>query len=334
MERTFNFITEKKSENDGSVTSTYMDILREACERVGGVTFTAKGERPGDRCATVVSDSALTALGYYFKGYRDQIVWMQGVLPEESYMRRRSRLRRAVLSAIERYVLRRARLVLLVSDEMLRHYEAKYRLSLRDRAIIMPCFNEGGLNEAAFAPEKYGKNTFLYVGGLASWQCFAQTAAAYAEIEARSGGDTHFFVYTFEREAASEILKASGAKSFSVEYAPKEELSSRIAGIKYGFVLREDCAVNRVATPTKLSNYVSNGIIPIYSDCLRSFAALDRSVGLGVVCNIDGGVDAVLSDMERGTDAATVKEKCRAIFGDYYRREKYVELIDKRLRTL
>lgn len=43
------------------------------------------------------------------------------------------------------------------------------------------------------------------------------------------------------------------------------------ADVKFGFVLRNDVPVNRVATPTKLSSYLSAGVIPVFSKYLKDF---------------------------------------------------------------
>jgi hypothetical protein len=122
-----------------------------------------------------------------------------------------------------------------------------------------------------------------------------------------------------------------------VDYAPKDVLSERIKGIKYGFVLREDCAVNNVATPTKFSNYLANGIIPIYSDALRDFAAVDAEHRIGIVCNIDdldAGAEKILAHGKETVDAAEMKEKCQKVFKTYYDQEKYKEIIQKKLISI
>jgi len=209
-------------------------------------------------------------------------------------------------------------------------------LSLRQKSVIMPCFNETELVETAFSPEKYKKNTYLYVGGMAKWQCFPEMAKLFKIIEEKDR-DAVFYVYTFEREKAKAVLQECGVQHYQVDYAPKEVLSEKIQGIKYGFVLREDCAVNNVATPTKFSNYLANGIIPIYSDSLRDFAEVDAEYQIGVVCNIDdleAGAERVLAHGSQPVDSAVIKQKCQSIFDSYYAQERYIENIREKLNAL
>lgn len=333
----YNFVIENRNVNDQSVTGTYMNIVKNACSQIGETKTILNGEMPKHKAEYVISDMVQTSFKYFCRGCRHQIVWMQGIVPEESYMRRHSKLRFAVLSFMERYVLKHSKLLLLVSEDMLHHYEAKYKLSLKEKSVIMPCFNETKLVEGAFSDEKYRYNTFLYVGGLAKWQCFEQMAALYSKIEKRAADDTMFYIYTFHREAARAVIEQYDIKHYKIDYAPKEELSEKIKGMKYGFVLRENCAVNNVATPTKFSNYLANGIIPIYSDSLKSFASIDRDYDLGIVCNSDdleSGAERILQHMKTSIVADELKNKCQQIFDTYYNPNGYIEMLRKKLMTL
>lgn len=332
----YSFVIENKSENDSSVTGTYMNIVKQACSLVGDSNTILKGEKPHNKSDYIISDTVQTAFQYFMYGYKNQIVWMQGVVPEESYMRRHSKFRFGVLSYMERFVLKKSKLLLLVSNDMLKHYEKKYNLSLKNKSVIMPCFNETEIAEDAFFESKYKENTFLYVGGMAKWQCFEDMAKLYSKIEA-ADSNSIFYVYTFDKGIAEAVIKALNIKNYKIDYAPKEELSEKIKGMKYGFVLREDCTVNNVATPTKFSNYLANGIIPIYSDSLRSFANIDAEMKIGIVCNLDDlntGAKRILEHMKLLVNANEMKNKCQSIFATYYNQDRYVEAIKRKLITL
>lgn len=173
-------------------------------------------------------------------------------------------------------------------------------------------------------------------GLMAKWQCFEQMAELYSQIE-EADSNTMFYVYTFDKDIAEAVIKALNIKNYKVDYAPKEELSEKIKCIKYGFVLREDCTVNNVATPTKFSNYLSNGIIPIYSDSLRSFANVDAETQIGIVCNLDDlniGAKRILEHTKLPINAEEMKNKCQSVFDTYYNQDRYVEAIKRKLITL
>lgn len=326
------------------VVWTYMQLLKKSCMATGKpveeiIEINNKKRNSNNinkKTDCFVVDSPIVALRYYLHGARNFITWYQGIVPEESYMNNHSRPRRWILSKIEKIFLKKSKLLLLVSENMLKHYEKKYKLSLKDKSVIMPCFNETEIVEDAFFEDKYKKNTFLYVGGMAKWQCFEQIAKLYSEIE-KTNGNTMFYVYTFNKDVAEAVIKSLNIKNYLVDYAPKNELSEKIKGMKYGFVLREDCTVNNVATPTKFSNYLANGIVPIYSSSLRSFADVDAEAKIGIVCNVDDldtGAKRILEHMELSVNPDEMKKKCQSVFAAYYNQDMYVEKIKRKLTEL
>lgn len=285
----------------------------------------------------VVTDSPVIAIQYIFKGFQKHIVWFQGIAPEESYMARKSRFRYAIFSWIEKMVLKKAKAVFFVSEAMEKHYAEKYHLRLSHKSGIMPCFNETGLEETAFSNEKYQRNTFAYVGSIQAWQCFEETVKLYAEIEKAAKEPVEFCVYTFQQDEAKHILQKYGVQNYIVDCVPQEELSKRIEHVKYGFIIREDCAVNNVATPTKFSNYLANGIIPIYSSALKSFAEFDQENQFGIVYDLDKpeeGLKRILDHMEQNISAAQMRQKCENAFATYYNATIYRDKLAGKLKSI
>jgi hypothetical protein len=116
-------------------------------------------------------------------GYSYVMLWTQGIVPEESYMRHSSWLRYHVISFIEKKGLQKADYVFMVSQEMKRHFENKYKIELKNY-YLMPCFNEE-LEKENFECHDYSKNVFGYAGSLSKWQCFEETTQIYKKIEHR-----------------------------------------------------------------------------------------------------------------------------------------------------
>ena len=320
------------------VVDVYMDIIAKACTMISGGCEVIEYKSKQSKKDFIVVDSPMIFLFYGLRGYKNMITWYQGVLPEESYLKNKSKLRCIVLEMIERFALKKSKFNFFVSEEMRKHYEKKYRINLSDNSFVMPCFNELKLSEDAFEnPVKYQENTFVYLGGLQDWQCFEQTVDLYKKIEDNSSKPTKFYVFSGSKEKAIGILEKYGVKNYAVDSVPADELSERIKHIKYGFVLREDTPINNVATPTKFSNYVGNGIIPIYSSCIRSFAEYDKSLELGTVYDLQDektGLDNILSHMERTISPDEIHTKCKKVFSEYYNAEKYVADIAEKLKKL
>jgi|GEM_PF-154823 len=331
----FSFIVQEKNKGDHSVTESYLNLLKEACQATKcTVEFIPYKNKPSYKLSYIVTDTFLMALYYHIKGYRHHIVWLQGIIPEESYMRNHSEFRYWVLSFLEKLVIKKADLLLLVSDEMKQHYEKKYKCDLSNKSIVIPCFSETMTNINSFSQKKYEENSFVYVGGLHVWQCFEQTVHLYAQIEKLAPTPTKLYVFTLNKEKAIQTLLNYGVVNYEVDYAEKEELSNRLKGIKYGFVLREDCVVNNVATPTKISNYLANGIIPIYSSSLKSFAQFDKKNQLGIVYDLDKpeeGLQRILEHMKMPISSSVIRQKCETAFSSYYNIDNYRKEITKKL---
>ena len=98
---------------------------------------------------------------------------------------------------------------------------------------------------------------------------------------------------------------------------------------KFGFALREDTVVNRVATPTKLANYVASGIIPIYSECVHDFYKQSSSnpyqIAIHDVNNItDDEVDRIIKLLDKTIDGEILQASMHTYFDKYYNTEWHI----------
>ena len=254
-----------------SVTRDYLSVIESALSSLAVRRHNISRLVPqtGLSSRIAVTVTAADAARARKLGYGKVILWTQGLSPEESFLRQHSYLRYLVLSAIEKKGLGCADFVFLVSDEMKAHFERKYRMQIPN-AFVMPCFNEE-MDREQFLVHDYNDNVFIYAGTLAAWQCFEQTVRLYKQIEETYGNIVRFLVLTQQQKEAETVLKKYGIKNYSTACVRKEQVRMEMAKAKFGFCIREDTAVNRAATPTKLSSYVCNGVIPVYSSCLRDF---------------------------------------------------------------
>ena len=225
---------------------------------------------------------------------------------------------------IEKRALKKAAFCLFVSDDMRRHYETKYGLSFEGRCFVMPCFNSTFEQGSFLAEGKYDSPTFAYVGSMAAWQCFEATVDLYKELEARLPGAL-LKVLTFDQDGARKILRAKGVERYEVGCVSPEKVAGELAKVAYGFVIREDDPVNRVATPTKLSSYMAAGVIPVFSDCIGSFSSLARGLKYAIPVGRSVDVDAVARRCAEPVRREEVLGEYRRVFDTYYSREYYVE---------
>lgn len=318
------------------VISHYFDIIIKAIvEKSNNVLFLQKVKDFifKSRNSTIIVGEAIHLFFLYLLGFRSFIFWAQGVVAEESYMRHRSLVRKKILSFLERFALQKASLCFCVSNEQCNYYEREYNLNIRNKTIIMPCFNTA-LNPESFSQSKYDVNTFCYVGSLAVWQYFEETVRLYKKIEEELKEKIRFKVLTSEKNKAEEILEKYGVRNYYINFVSTKELPSELKDCKFGFILRENHIVNNVATPTKLSTYLSNGIIPIFTDSIKDFARLaDRYNYLLCISNINDD-KTIIDFCSEKIEVESVLKEYSDIFNEYYNENYYINMIKSQISIL
>ncbi len=278
--------------------------------------------QPGDRVVVIGATRAMELWGkkipYYY--------WAQGIWPEESYLRYGSRVRQWAQSKLEKRALKQAEFVFFVSDAMKKHFEKKYKLQFDGKCYIMPCANEQLHSEAFSTPGKYENNVFCYAGGLSQWQCFDETVALYAKIEA-ARPDSRLLLLVKEKDQALQMLQKYAVKNYSIDYVPIEQLPQALSQAKFGFVIRSASPINAVATPTKIVTYLCNGLIPIYSHTLSGIREMLAGAKTPICYQNDGDITKILSVMDRDLPAKEVQSDLEAVYQKAYRRQRHVEQI-------
>lgn len=321
-----------KNYNNITVLIRYLEIIKNAFEKCGYTCQYVDSMDCVDKRSIVVFPMAKDAFKYYIQGYKTLIVWQQGVTADESYMRHQSIIRKIILNCIDCFMMKKSKMVFFVSESMKKHYEKLSKSSFDEKSYVMPCYNEE-LDDSIFYNKDYSQYVFSYVGSLDLWQCFNEVVSLYKEIEKRIP-NSRLKVLTFDVEKGKNILEREGIKNFSIKRVPKEEVVEELKEVKYGFVLREDNIVNKVATPTKFSSYLSAGVIPIFSKCLVDFYELAKNNKYTIA--IDSmNVNTNLIDklcMEISIDE--IRKEYKEIFNTYYNTNLHTDNITKLIRKV
>lgn len=318
-------------ESNSAVTRSYQDTIALALAEIGYKIHTVSAEEvatglfpKASKGDVIVTCTWISFIKVYLRGYKSVILWCQGIIPEESYMRNKSAARFWLLSHFEKYSLKNAAYILCVSDAMREHYEQKYSLDLGDKTYVMPCFNTT-FNEWAFQDHsRYSHPSFTYVGSLAPWQCFDETLMLYKTIEAQIP-DAFLHVFTPDGEEAKKRAEAQQIRNYHIQYVEPSLLDKELSKISYGFVLRKDVPVNRVATPTKLSSYISCGVIPIFSECLTSFAKATTELQHKLVISDINSSQELIEFASRKRQTSEVEKEYRKLFNTYYNRDQHIK---------
>ena len=333
------------------VTDYYLDIIAQAVEKSGknftkvpfinyqstgklqlintllfkdfGYSFISKKD-------WIVVANPSEVVNLYFHGYRNLILWIQGVAPEESYMNNHSKVSKTFLEIVEKLALKFSKFTFLVSNAMKRHYEQKYNFDFKENYYIMPCFNTQ-LDLSSFDyPNKYKTNVFTYVGSTAAWQCFKETVELYKLVEEHLPNSL-LKLYTGDYELAEKTSREYGVRNYSINFVSAAQLSEELKSCKFGFVIREDNVVNNVATPTKLSSYMASGVIPVFTSAIRDFTELTKD--MKAVCHLRDFRD-VSSLVKKSFDinsADVVRKEYIDFFDRVFNEQKYIDNIAEKI---
>lgn len=185
---------------------------------------------------------------------------IHGVVPEEF------RMHNDFFSAVlyekeERLAVKKADIVIVVTDAMRHYLQHKYRHVLEAKTVSFPMFPNFAPTLAK-RPLIDGRSLVVYAGGLHKWQQVPKMVDAIVKTADRC---CHRF-YCPEPGLVKEMLPPSILDVVTVESKTHSELMTLYPECHYGFILREDIVVNHVACPTKLVEYLAMGIVPIM-DC-------------------------------------------------------------------
>jgi hypothetical protein len=221
---------------------------------------------------------------------------MHGIVPEE--LRHHGHPWQAWLYGLcERLAVRRSQRLVCVTQTMRKHFENKYRKALPGACIIpiLPELQDDG-------PEQDREpGRVVYAGGVQRWQNVDLMLAAAA--------DRPEFSYDFlsdQPQVFEDGARRAGLRHYQCGTVPARDVPAHYRLAEYGFLLRDDIPLNRVACPTKLVEYMHWGVVPI---------VLSEQVGdfgnMGMQC-------VLLADFRAGRlpDAATLhdmRSKNRAI---------------------
>ncbi|ALU28043.1 hypothetical protein [Myroides odoratimimus] len=260
------------------------------------------------------------------------IHWFQGIAPEERlYLGGkglRSKLASYRYTFLERKILKKVDLCIFVSDAMLRHYQNKYNVNLVDKSFVMPCYNISFSNDVFQNEERYKKMSFVYAGGIHKWQCIEESLLIFKGIQ-ECFNDASFTIFTKDKEKVYTLIEQLNVKNVVVEYVSLEELQKTLSTFKYGFLLREDHIVNKVATPTKMNSYLAAGLIPIYTSVVDAF---EKNINLEEfslkyegISDFKMIIESVLQFETHSINIAELQSVYKRVFAEFYNDELYVK---------
>lgn len=186
---------------------------------------------------------------------------LHGVVPEEELFSGR-KPSAVMFGFLEMMLLKRANLVVTVSESMTHHFANKYNLSCDNikKFVTFPILGESVTMETS---EIEKENIAIYAGGLQPWQNIPLINQAIPKLS-EAGYSTEFYYPNYAKDKREEeLIDQIGRTGGRIGSLSKMELTERYRVSRLGFLLRDDVAVNRVSFPTKLSEYLNSFILPV-----------------------------------------------------------------------
>jgi hypothetical protein len=155
--------------------------------------------------------------------------------------------------------------VICVTNKMISHLKNKYK-KFRGEFILYNIFpnhlTNNNIKINSIINEKENNTTFIYSGSCALWQ---KTDLMLDVIKENLCENYTFIILTSNIIEFEKSIKQKNIpkEKIILKTVNPEDLISYYENTDYGFLLRDDNIVNRVANPTKLIEYLASGITPI-----------------------------------------------------------------------
>ncbi len=187
-----------------------------------------------------------------------------GVVPEENLIEHK-KFYYYYFMFIEWISVRIASQVIYVSKAMELHFLNKYPFISRN-SMVYPNYaniHKDHIPNENKTDDDNKKTVFIYSGNLQSWQNIDELLELILLYQFVP--NYHFIILTGQPDTfRKKILKYNiQIDKIEINSVESEEIDKYYYRAHYGFILRSDHIVNRVANPTKMIEYLLFGIVPI-----------------------------------------------------------------------
>lgn len=253
----------------------------------------------------VGENSSSWRLAWSVKSWRTQsrlIMDLHGASPEEILFHHPpSRWQKIAFnqeSAFERDILLNSDFIMCQSDNMIEHLKSKY-IDTHARFHSFQCSVRSDLFRYDFEMrsryrQKLGvkdeDTLFVYCGSFHKWQNIFYSVDIFSEFYNNCAASSVFVIMC--PNPGDELLEYAYELGlddhiFKIIKVPHEEVSAYLNAADIGFLIRDDCVMNRVASPTKLGEYLACGLPVIVGDVAHYWPA--ANIDSTCFCFVDLG---------------------------------------------
>ena len=199
-----------------------------------------------------------------FKGKREIVLDVHGVVPEEELYFHKKWLKSKYLSFVERIIFKRLDYAICVTNQMIDVYKDKYH-NKNCKYILFFITPAELINKKTCLDtieSKSEKVEVIYTGGVQQWQ---NVDRMLQYIKNNLAKNVHYTILSGNADDVKQKIKDLDINQDSIYVGSCQpyELESFYKKAHYAFILRDDSVVNHVANPTKLIEYLFYGLTPI-----------------------------------------------------------------------
>lgn len=201
-----------------------------------------------------------------FVNRKKLILDVHGVVVEETEFENKIKMAK-LFKWIEKKLFKNLDKAIFVTKQMQKFYEKKYSQEMKSiKCMTLPIIEENRDKSVEISEELKlkikDKTIIIYSGNLQKWQNIDTMMDL---ISKNLSNKLFYIILTGQKEEMERRFKERNisSKYFLVDSVLPSELSKYYEISNYGFILRDDHVLNRVANPTKLGEYLDYGIIPI-----------------------------------------------------------------------
>lgn len=189
------------------------------------------------------------------------IVDIHGVLVEELKYNNAPKWKIRLYTIIEAIIAKYSYKMICVTEQMREYYIHKYSIT-SNKVIILPIFSQN-VDLQVIKDKKYNMKNVIYAGNLDKWQKIDEML----ELASSHSQFNYQFLVSDIKKFKIKIKK-NNFNNINIAYdsVPKDAVIAYYKKSSFGFVIRDNNILNKVSCPTKLVEYICNGIIPIMND--------------------------------------------------------------------
>ena len=271
-------------------------------------------------CITHMEVLAIHLLSIFKR--KESYYWVQGIVPEEDFLRAKSLFRKLLLLIAEAIALKIATKHILVSNYMKLYIEKNRKLKIKNY-IVIPC-----ASDLPHIKTNKIKNSFVYIGGLSEWQRIDRILNMFCQI-ASINTDSKLYLITFDMNKMQLLVNKYVAEYLQNNIIisridDRNEIAAFLSTMEYGFLIRDNDPINNVSSPIKLAEYLSCGVNLILSDSVYSYVDSINNNECGIIIHNDQDISKLITFIPS-------EEKAHMLYNQIFNKDTLIERYKKML---